>query len=183
MAKTDKLEFTNALRISVKRKRGKKYHNCIWLPRVKQTALGERHKKGQQQVMILRPQGTHNRGLFDREAVISKGKPNVTQSLWSSTSSSPPCKSHWKQVQEVCLHRWLKNTSPAQASLVIVVGSLGFALCARTKEVFCFFLNSILQSWGLKFKDSEMALIYSPPLCKTCIYSVLLTHLLLYDNA
>ena len=81
MAKTDKLEFTNALRISVKRKRGEKYHNCIWLPRVKQTALGERHKKGQQQVMILRPQGTHNRGLFDREAVISKGKPNVTQSL------------------------------------------------------------------------------------------------------
>ena len=141
MAKTDKLEFTNALRISVKRKRGKKYHNCIWLPRVKQTALGERHKKGQQQVMILRPQGTHNRGLFDREAVISKGKPNVTQSLWSSTSSSPPCKSHWKQVQEVCLHRWLKNTSPAQASLVTVVGSLGFALCARTKEVFCFFFK------------------------------------------
>ena len=76
-----------------------------------------------------------------------------------------------------------QNTSPAQASLVIVVGSLVFALCTRTKEVFLFLFFSILQSRGLKFKDSEMALIYSPPLYKTRIYSFLLICLLMYDDA
>ena len=81
MAKTDKLEFTNVLRIICKGKKGEKYHNCIWLPRVKQIATGERYKKGREQVMVWRPQGTHSQGLFDLEAVISKGKPNVTQSL------------------------------------------------------------------------------------------------------
>lgn len=81
MAKIDKLEFTSALRIICKEDKKKKYYNCIWLPRVKQIALGERYKEGWGQVMVWRPRGTHNQGLFDLEAVISKGKPDVAQPL------------------------------------------------------------------------------------------------------
>ena len=186
MAKTDKLEFTNALRIICKEKKRENTIIVFGFLELNKLPLERDARKVKSKWWYWIHRGpTIKVYLTSRQLSVKENLMSHNLFVWSSTSSSPPCKSHWRQAQEVCLHRWLKNTSPAQASLVIVVGSLGFALCTRTKEVFFFFFffNSILQSWGLKFKDSEMALIYSPPLCKTCIYSVLLTCLLVYDNA
>lgn len=67
--------------------------------------------------------------LPSRQSSVQENLRSHTRFAWNS----PACKSPRKQVQTVCLHRWLPKHVPAQASLVIVVGSLRLALRAGRK--------------------------------------------------
>ena len=140
MAKTDKLQYTNALRIICKEKKGENTIIVFGFLELNKLPLERDARKVKSKWWYWIHRGpTIKVYLTSRQLSVKENLMSHNLFVWSSTSSSPPCKSHWRQAQEVCLHRWLKNTSPAQASLVIVVGSLGFALCTRTKEVFFFF--------------------------------------------
>lgn len=106
-----------------------KYYNCIWLPRGNRLPLkGGRERLGQG--MLWRPPGTPQSKL-----ICPRGS-HQYRKTWGRTPALPgtllpvnPPGSRCKQ----CLHRWLPKHVPAQASLVIVVGSLRLALRAGRK--------------------------------------------------
>lgn len=79
--------------------------------------------------------------LVKRQLSVKEDLMSHIHFVWSSTKSSPPCKSHWKQVQAVFTDG-SQSMSPAQSSLVIVVGSLGLVSLQEQKIFFFWFCKA-----------------------------------------